>query len=333
MQLIPLIQTTRGGHAECVHFGAIAVADAQGKTLAQAGDAGYVTFTRSSIKPFQALPFLHSGGAEHFGLESEQIALLCASHNGETMHVQQVERILAAAGQGYKALRCGFHLPLQFTYTDAAAPAGLAYDERHHNCSGKHSGFLAYCVQHGLPLETYLLPAHPLQMAVRESVAQAVGMRSEDLLMGIDGCSAPNFAMPLLNLAQGFARLASEHSGTPLSGSFKLMFDAMTAHPELVSGMDRNDVALMQAGRGDWVSKIGADGVQVVGSRSRAQAFALKISDGSRIAAMAATVEALEQLGWLDDAQRTLLMPWRSGEIRSIAGAVVGLRRAVFLLH
>jgi L-asparaginase II len=330
--LVPLVETSRGGTCECVHFGALAVTDTRGRVLAQAGDPHRLTFTRSTLKPLQALPFLQGGGVQHFGLESSQLALLCASHNGEPMHVQQVEGILGQAGLGYQRLQCGCHVPM---FADLGAwppPAPGSFDERHHNCSGKHSGFLAYCVQHALDLDTYLDPAHPLQQAIRASVAEAVGLQEHQLAMGIDGCSAPNYAMPLANLAQGFARLASGTRDARFGESFALLADAMTAHPDLVSGTGRNDLAFMQAGRGDWVTKVGADGVQVVASRSRGEALALKVSDGNKLALYAATVEALEQLGWLDAAQREALRPWRHETIASIKGAPVGERRAVFTL-
>jgi L-asparaginase II len=330
--LVPLVETFRGATRECVHFGALAVTDALGLVLARAGDPHWVTFTRSTLKPLQALAFLQAGGARFFGLTPANIALLCASHSGEPMHVAQVEDILRRAGLGYRRLQCGCHVPMFAELGAWPPPAPGSFDERHHNCSGKHSGFLAYCVQHGQPLDTYLEPSHPLQQAIRSTVAEVVGLQQHQLAMGIDGCSAPNYAMPLARLARGFARLATGARDTRFGESFVAVGDAMTAHPELVSGTGRNDLAFMQAGRGDWITKVGADGVQVVASRSRGQALALKISDGNKLALYAATVEALDQLGWLDDEQREVLRPWRNEIIPSIRGVPVGERRAVFRL-
>ena len=330
MTWTPLIHTERGGLTECVHFGAIAVADAQGRLLAHAGDAHWRTFTRSTLKPFQALPLLQGGGAAHFKLDDAQLALLCASHNGEAKHVAQVERLLAASGQSYKRLQCGCHVPY-FKELGVEGPEG-PYDERHHNCSGKHAGFLAYCVQHGLPMETHLAPSHPLQQAIRRDSAAALDLAESELAMGTDGCSAPNYAVPLHKLAQGFARLASGAPGTPYEESLTMLSRAMRAHPDLVSGTGRNDEAFMRIGRGDWVTKVGADGVQAIGSVSRGEALAIKVADGSKPALFAASVEALDQLGWLDDAQREALAPWRAAEILSVRGAQVGARRAVFQL-
>ncbi len=328
MNWTPLIQTERGGLAECVHFGAVAVVDAGGRLLASAGDAQRLTFTRSTLKPFQALPFMEAGGAEHFGLDDPQLALLCASHNGEDRHVAQVDRLLAASRLGYKRLQCGCHTPY-FVELGVKGP-GAPYDERHHNCSGKHAGFLAYCVQHGLALDNYLAIDHALQRAIARELMRVMELQSHEMAVGTDGCSAPNYAVPLSRLALGYARLAA---GSGACGaSLARLSQAMRSHPDLVSGSGRNDEAFMRIGRGDWVSKVGADGVQAIGSCSRQAGLAIKIADGSKPALFAAAVEAMDQLGWLDAQQRQALQPWRAADIRSIKGEQVGLRRPVFTL-
>jgi L-asparaginase II len=328
--LVPLIETRRGGTLECVHFGAVAVVDTQGAVVAHAGDAHWQTFTRSALKALQALPFLESGGPAQLGFTRENLALMCASHSGEPMHVAQVQDMLDKAGLTYKTLQCGCHVPYFVEAGVAAAPAN--WDERHNNCSGKHAGFLACCVQHGWPVGNYLAPAHALQQAIRRDVARAAGLAPDDLKAGIDGCSAPNYAMPLAHLARAYARLASGAADAEFGESFAQLADAMTAHPELVSGTARGDLAFMRAGRGDWVAKAGADGVQALASKSRGQGFALKIADGNKVAAMAATVAVLDQLGWLDARQRDELRPWRNEAIANLRGTQVGERKPVFSL-
>jgi len=330
MNFVPMIELTRNGISECLHMGALAVTDFNGKLIASAGNPHWLCFTRSTLKALQALPLMQSGGAQQFGLTSQELALMCASHNGEDMHVKQVSSILHKSGTSYQQMRCGCHVPYRFSFNDMPLPDGFEYDERHHNCSGKHSGFLAYCALHGLPTETYTDLDHPLQQAVRKAVAEVAGVGSQDMAWGVDGCSAPNFAMPLSNLARAYARLAKPESDSRYGESLKLLGEAMTAHPELVSGTGRNDADLMRAGRGDWVTKVGADGVQVVASRSRGQALALKIADGNKPALFAATIDALDQLGWLDIQQREALLPWRSKQIKNIKGVSVGERLSIF---
>jgi L-asparaginase II len=333
MNLVPLIELSRGGTLECLHFGAVAVVNTRGQLVAQAGDPHWLTFSRSTLKALQALPFMQAQGAGQFGFTQAETALLCASHNGEDMHVNAAQSMLEKAGLGYRALRCGCHVPGLFTLLDQAPPKGLVFDERHNNCSGKHAGFLAYCVQHGLSLDDYTDPAHPLQAAIRRDVARAVGMQPEEFKMGIDGCSAPNYALPLSKLAYGYARLASGERDSEFGASFATLSEAMTRHPEMVSGTGRNDLAFMRAGRGDWVSKVGADGVQVLGSKSRGEAFAIKVIDGNKPALFAASVEVLDQLGWLDDDQRAELASWRAGELINARGLRVGERKPVLRLQ
>jgi L-asparaginase II len=333
MNFEPLIELTRNGIQECVHMGALAVTDTEGRVLAQVGNPHWLCFTRSTLKAMQALPLVHSGGVAHFGLTPSELAMMCASHNGEDMHVEQVTSILRKSGSSTGQMRCGCHVPYRFTFFDRPMPEGFAYDERHHNCSGKHSGFLAYCVQHGLPTDSYTEVTHPLQQRIRQAVAHLAGLKEEELALGIDGCSAPNYAMPLSRLARSYARLAQPESDGLYGESLAQLGQAMSAHPELVSGTDRNDADFMRASRGDWVTKVGADGVQVVGSRSRGQALAIKIMDGNKAALFAATVEALDQLGWLDDVQRQALAPWRAQVLLNVAGVPVGERRSVFKLH
>lgn len=333
MQHTTLIEMTRGGTLENQHQGSIAVVDTQGHLQAFAGDPHWLTFTRSTLKALQALPFLEAGGVERFGWSSREVALMCASHNGEERHIALADAMLRSAGLGVAALRCGCHVPLRFSFFDKAPPEQATFDARSNNCSGKHAGFLAYCVQHDLPLQSYLEPDHPLQQAIRRDVARVVGMAPDLLKMGIDGCSAPNYAMPLSRLAYGYARLAQGAADRELGSSFAVLGHALTAHPDLVSGDGRNDLAFMQAGRGDWVSKVGADGVQVVASRSRGQAFAIKVMDANKPALFAASVEVMDQLGWLDADQQATLQPWRAAAIVNARGMQVGERRAVFVLQ
>lgn len=332
MSYVPLVETTRGGMTECVHYGAIAVVDLKGTLLAAAGEPQHRVFTRSTLKALQALPFVRAGGVKALGYTPRHVAMMCASHSGEDMHVAAVTQMLDKAGTTYKRLQCGCHVALKYSFFDIAPPAGAVFTELHNNCSGKHAGFLAWCALNGVDDSGYIDPAHPLQQAIRNDVARAVRIKSGDLHMGIDGCSAPNYAMPLAALALGYARLASGAKDPEFGDAFAQLSQAMMAHPELVSGTGRNDEALMQAGALDWVSKVGADGVQVIGSVSRGQGIAIRIADGNKNALYAATIAALDQLGWLNDAQRQALAPWRFAQIVNARGLLVGERKAVFSL-
>ncbi|MBV7486440.1 asparaginase [Bordetella sp. BOR01] len=330
-----LIERTRGGAdaagdiVECQHFGSIAVVDPSGQLVASAGDPHALTFARSALKPFQALPFMRGGGAAHYGLHSEQLALLCASHSGESEHVATVASILDKAGCGPAQLQCGCHLPIAFGMPGgAAAPAGFEPTTLHHNCSGKHAGFLAYCAQHGLTLHDYLSADHPLQAAVRSQLAQACGIAADALRAGIDGCSAPTYALPLSALATGYARLATAQADDALHP----LCQAMVAHPFLVSGSGRSDLALMRAAPDELVAKTGADGVQGMGLRKAGLGIAVKVSDGNMATVHAAAIETLRQLG-VPAAQSGTLQAWARPDIRNTAGLRTGQVRPAFELR
>jgi L-asparaginase II len=335
---VALVETTRGYPAtgytvENVHQGSVAVVDARGKLLWFAGNPEAMVFTRSALKPFQALPFVLDDGPAHFGLTSAELALLCASHSGEDKHVQGVQAILAKIALDPGHLECGCHAPLYYDSVGEPVPQGRLWSPVHHNCSGKHSGFLAWCRLHGTPSANYVDPAHPLQQRIRATLAALTGMPSDQLPSGMDGCSAPNYAMPLARLAQLYARLAQGHADPVHGAAMGDLFHAMSGHPDLVSGQARCDLAYMQAGRGDWVSKIGADAVQTIGIRSAGLGMAIKVADGAKHVLHSATFSVLEQLGVLDDTQRALLGHYRNPALKNAKGAPVGEIRPVFQLQ
>jgi len=328
---VPVAAVTRGGIAESVHYGSVAVVDRSGRLLCAAGDPWAPTMTRSSLKPFQAIPFMAAGGVERFGLSTEQVALLCASHSGEPRHVAAAADILARAGNRVEDLQCGTHAP-GFYEQRGEVPPPPPYSPLAHNCSGKHGGMLAYCTLCGLPKANYLDGDHPLQRAIRTAVARCTSTPEGELVVGTDGCSAPNYAMPLARLAGAYARLAARDDDPWYGAAPRRLADAMTRHPEMVSGEGRSDLVLMRAGRGDWVTKIGAEGVQAMGFREAGIGVAIKIGDGGKRALAPVIAAVLEQLGRLDGRQRTELDAWFAPEVRNYRGRITGRIQSMVVL-
>lgn len=328
MQPIALAEVKRGGFTESVHFGCIAVVNAQGKLLRSCGDPHFWTFARSTLKPFQAMPFVHAKGAEHFGFGAPELALMCASHSGEPMHTEIVQAMLHKAGCSEPDLQCGCHVPIAYAVTDRQIAPELSrelpYSQLHHNCSGKHAGFLAFCRQHGMDLRGYLAPDHPLQQAVRDSVGHFCGVPPQSLRRGTDGCSAPAYAMPLSHLALAYARLSQVDADSAYGQAPGILFDAMTAHPELVSGSGRTDLTISLAGQGEWIAKAGAEGVQAIGIRLMGLGIAIKILDGNARALAAVTTEVLRQLGLLGAENQASLREYAQPSVLNCKGDVVG---------
>jgi L-asparaginase II len=328
---VPLALVTRGAVVESIHYGSIAVVDRGGNLVSAAGDPTFLTMTRSALKPFQAMPFVAAGGIERFGFAKPQVALLCASHSGEPRHVEAAADMLARAGNSPGDLQCGTHAPA-FYEARGEVPPPPPYSPLAHNCSGKHSGMLAYCVHCGLPKESYLAGDHPLQQSIRRAVAHFTSTPEVDLVSGIDGCSAPNYAVALARLAQAFARLASTQVDALYGTAPRVLADAMTAHPEMVSGERRTDLELARAGRGDWIAKIGAEGVQAIGLRGAGVGIAIKVADGNKRVLRPIVASVLEQLGLMDTDRRAALAEWFEPAVRNYRGIATGRLESTFVL-
>jgi len=337
VKLVPLAETTRGpdveqASVENVHFGAVAVVNLEGRVLYHAGDPYYPTFTRSALKPLQALPLVEDQGLRQLGLESADLAIFCASHSGEPRHVERVAAVLKKLALSESDLQCGCQVPIYYGVTGNKVPAEARWTQLHHNCSGKHTGMLAWCRLHDAEVGDYLAVGHPLQQRIRDTLARVFRLHADAIALGIDGCSAPNYRVPLSSLAHFYARLAQGARDPEHGAGFAAIFDAMTGHPGLVSGEARPDLAYMTAAPGDWIAKAGADGVQVIASRSRGLGIAVKIADGSPRALNTAMVGVLEALGMACDESRALTEPWREPVIKNYKGLTVGSLRSVVQL-
>ena len=327
----PITVSYRGGHPENIHHGSLAVVNAQGELLASVGDVDSPLFTRSSLKPFQAMPLI-ALAADRLGLDDADVALLCASHSGEPMHVDRVASLLARMGANEATLACGSHVPYFYGATGGQPEPGAIFNRFHHNCSGKHTGMLLLAHALGQPLSGYLDTQHPVQRQIAQSVSHFSGVPVEQLVRGTDGCSAPNYALPLRSLAHAFARLTPTDPDPVYGLAPQRVAHAMSRHPELVSGQGRNDLTLMRAGRGDWVSKVGADGVQAIASSSRGPGLAAHCREGHSVPLLVALTSALDQLGWLDAESRAVLAGLVPPPLRNAAGIEVGEMRAVLRL-
>lgn len=289
---------TRGTGTEAWHSASVAVVDAAGRLSHAFGDPGLFTLARSSIKPFQSLALVTSGAADALGLTTEELAVACASHSGTDEHVRVVRGLLEKAQASPEDLQCGAHLPIGFRVSGRTPTAGEAADPLRNACSGKHAGFLALSRYLGAPLAEYLTPEGVVQAAVRAGLALALGVDGSRLAHGIDGCSAPNYALSLEALARGMLRLAHPASGPEeLGPAFTRVRDAMLAHPLLVSGERRFDFELMSTFPGNCVSKVGAEGLQLIAFRDPPLALAMKLHDGTERALPAICMSLLTQLG------------------------------------
>jgi L-asparaginase II len=334
----PLVEVNRGSITESRHRGHIAAVDGNGTLVASLGDAEAVTYLRSSAKPFQTIPLLVSGAADRFGFTEREVALACASHSGEPVHVELVSSMLKKIGLESSALRCGIHEPYSALEAKRMRELGIPPTVLHNNCSGKHAGMLALALHLGAPIETYEQPDNAVQIAIREVVARFCSCGSEDLAVGIDGCAVPAYGMPISSMASMYARLINPPAlDEPTAAACDRIVSAMTRYPELIGGTsDRLDTEMMRATQGRLVSKVGAEGVYTAGIKPCAEwptglGLALKIEDGDDYRARPTVViEALRQLGVLSEDSLSVFARF---QVKNRRGDVVGEVRPAFKLQ
>jgi L-asparaginase II len=281
-----LVELTRGLCRESAHAGAVAIVRANGELVAAVGEVGQPVFPRSAIKPLQALPLLETGAAERYGFGARELAIACGSHSGRREHAATVANMLVMAGLDTSALGCGTQEPLDSSAGRELAVAGLAPTALNHNCSGKHAGMLATAVHKAEAIEGYWLPDHPVQQRILAALEGVTARRLGSELRGIDGCSVPNWAVPLSGLAAAFARFVTgEGLGRERQRACRQLAQACWAEPMLVAGPGRLDSMVMQALPGKVLIKSGAEGVHCGAFAALGLGFAIKIDDGGKRAA------------------------------------------------
>ena len=323
-----MVHVIRSGFVDLIHHGSLAVADTEGKIVYSVGDPERPAYMRSSAKPLQAIATVESGALEEFNISETELAIMCASHAGQDIHVQTVRSILGKIGLSEDALQCAKENPIR------------------DNCSGKHAGMLTFCVFHNHPVDNYLDDNHPVQVIIRKVVGEMCSLRSpttssygslrsptaspygdlEDVKYGIDGCGAPNFYMPLRNMAMGFARLANPNGLPPKRAEAltKIVY-AMQAHPEM-TGEIRDGKTWPK----EIVAKSGALGAYCGGILNQNRGIAVKIDDGSGHVASMAFTEAVRRLKLANLEELNAYEQLRPSVITNRRGEVVGRMEVVF---
>lgn len=313
---------TRGNSVESYHRVHAAVVDSFDRLLGGAGDSGLVTYWRSCAKPFQAMPLLECGAFDEHGWGDEQLALACASHGGEPEHVAIVEAMLAGLGLEEGDLACGPQDPLSPRGSKIARESGIRIKRTHNNCSGKHTGMLAFAKRNGWTIKGYEQADHPVQQAMLHQVALWTGMRPSQIEVAIDGCGAAVFGLPLEKMATAYARLGSAaERGEEIPGR---IVTAMGRHPFLVGGTDRFDSIMLEETKGRVITKVGAEGVHSAVVLDSRIGVAIKVEDGNPRAQHPAMVRLLQELDALPDPMPPRIAEFLGKPVRNSRGEIVG---------
>ena len=335
-----MVEVWRGNAVESEHAGSLAVLDADGSVVLSLGDIDRPVFPRSAVKALQALPLVESDAADRLQLTDDELAIACASHNGEPPHVRTAAGMLAKAGVDAGVLECGAHWPYHEPTSREMAARGEAPTALNNNCSGKHAGFVCLACalmgwnDAGLNLRRYVKgyvkPEHPVMQEVSDALQSSTGFDLKKAPRGTDGCSIPTFGIPLRHLALAFARFGT---GIGLregqARAARRLREAVARSPFMVGGSERFDSVVMQRLGERVFCKVGAEGMYCAALPERGLGVAIKISDGNNARAaevvMAAVIEALVRL---DDGEAGLLRGYSDVTLKNWNGIEVGALRA-----
>ncbi len=303
---VPIARAMRGGIVDNIHLGSMVVVGLDGQVVAAVGDPMKVAYIRSASKPLQALTLVESGAVEHYGFTPAEVAIICASHIGGDLQVATVRRVLAKAG-----------------IEEAALQAGSGIRD---NCSGKHAGMLALAKLLGHQLDNYLATDHPIQEKILATVSEMCGLPVQEIRVGVDGCGAPIFAMPIQHMALAYALLANP-DGLPAerADACRTIVSAMQAHPEMVGGLAWKDYTGAKV-----VGKAGASGCYCLGAVGRGLGFAMKVDDGGSEGLCPAMFEMLRRCGLITPDEHERLLDTHPLAVLNRAGERVGAIELLF---
>jgi len=332
-----LVEITRNNTVESRHFGAAVVCDFKGNVLESWGDIDSLIFPRSALKPMLAIQLIESGASKHYALSDAELSLACSSHQGEQMHQDLVESWLNRLGLTEDDLACGAVLPEDTERAHQLLATGQHGCRIHHNCSGKHTGFLTTALHLNLPLDNYHLLDHPLQQLSLDMLSDLADIDLKQYPIGIDGCGLPAPTMPLLQLGRATARFANpaELSKNRTQAIYRL-HKAITNEPLYIAGYGTVVSELNEVTKGAVLAKTGAEGVITAALPEQGLGIAVKIADGSARASSVALLAILDHLGVLSDEEKHKLQAHISptimnsrelavGEIRPAASWLQGL--------
>jgi len=319
------VEVTRNETVESRHFGAAVVCDFKGDVLESWGDAEQQIFPRSALKQMLAIDLIESGACDHFALSDAELTLACASHQGEPMHQDLVEAWLKRLNLSNDDLACGKALPDDIESAHRVLASGQHGCRSHHNCSGKHAGFLTNALHLGLPIENYHLFEHPLQQRAVDILTDLARIDIRQLPMGIDGCGFPALTMPLSSLGTALARFAKpvDLSTTRANAIYRL-HSAIANNPLYAAGQGTVVSALCEVTKGAVLAKTGAEGVLVAALPKHGLGIALKIADGNARPRSAALLAILSHLGILSDTEKRQLEDQMTPSVQNSRDDTVG---------
>ena len=197
----------RGKKVESTHQVKALVTNIVGKILLSTNNDNEFFFPRSSIKIFQAIPFAMSNAIKNYKLNNKHIALACASHKGEKIHISELKKWISKINLKTKNLKCGIHGPLDKTASEKIMYSRKRFNELHNNCAGKHLAMLTSCLLNKHSIANYLDFNHPHQKNIRKVFNKFTETKLSKENFSLDGCSAPQYSFQIKSISKALNNL------------------------------------------------------------------------------------------------------------------------------
>ncbi len=324
------IEVTRGEIGENFHRAHICIINKNREIIKKYGNENFLTFLRSCAKPIQAIPVITSGASEKFGLTEKEITIMSGSLNGQDFQVDILKSILKKIGLDESYLKCGIHPPSH----KPTRKTLKEFSVLHNNCAGKHLAMLTLCKFFNFPLEDYDKIEHPVQQLILDEISYFTEIEKEKIIIGIDGCGVPVFAVPLYNFALSYLKLAYPDiiNDEKKRNAVKFLMKNSVTYPELIAGDERICTELMRVTGDKLFAKVGADGTYGIAVFSEKISIAIKIESGDMKALNVVVIETLKQLNLLDNKQVEKLSNFYKITVKNHRKEIIGFYKPTLKL-
>ena len=273
---------SRANLIESTHNVKVLIKNTKGKTLISTENENDFIYPRSSIKIFQAIPFVSSYAIKKYKLDSKMIALSCSSHRGETYHIKQLKEWCKKINISKNILQCGCHYPLNPKAKERLLRSNAKMNQLHNNCAGKHLGMISSCLINNFNIKNYLKFNHPHQVNIRKIFEKFSGKKINRKNYGIDGCSAPQYSFKIKEINTLLTNLIKSYKNKfEYSFETKLLVDSILNNPNYIGGLDSFDSTLMKISNKKVFCKGGAEGVFLFIDLKKEITGVLKVVDGN----------------------------------------------------
>jgi len=317
---------TRSGYVESIHYGYICVVDSSGKIIKEIGDSNTKIYFRSSAKPIQAVPVIESGASQHFGFTKKEISIMCSSHSGQIMHQDTVTEMLKKIGEEANVLKCGIMIPYNKEEANRLQSSKEKPSVLHCSCSAKHVGMLTLAKYKNYSIDDYNRIDHPAQHEILNTISYFTDYNEENITVGIDGCGAPIYIIPIYNIALSYARIMNfaNDENSKYHKACKTIIESMIEYPEMVAGDEEFCTELMGFTNGKLIGKVGSEAVYCVGIKDKGIGICVKIIDGNERAVYPVVMQILKELNILDKNELNNLQHWSRVELKNNLDEVIG---------